>query len=219
MKTPGRCVKKHGSVPQPQPCPLGDAQPGWPTCVLHLHMAPAGPQRGGGCRCESSRGAGLAQGLREEDAVGVSPQRSGPGAGPQSFSGHRAHSVSGIFCGIPRPKEILNTLFYCVDPDKFIRIYVLNSLLVIWKNSTHKRKTGDFIPSQSQLLPDGGAYLLGAPCPTPGWRQHPNLLVSAVLWQTHLTQVGRPQERQCSASQGPVVPAISGRLSACSLDG
>lgn len=74
--------------------------------------------------------------------------------------------MSGIFCGIPRPKEILNTLFYCVDPDKFIRIYVLNSLLVIWENSTHKRKTGDFMPfpvianpPDMDGMPTGGTVL------------------------------------------------------------
>lgn len=85
--------------------------------------------------------------------MGVSPQRSGPSVGPQSFSRHRARSVSGIFCGIPRPKEIFNTLFYCVDPDKFIRIYVLNSLLVIWESSTRKRKTGGFIPFPATVAP------------------------------------------------------------------
>ena len=159
------------SVPQPQPRPLGDAQPGWPACVLYLvwlqqglreeEGAGASPRGAGlarGLREEeaagvSPRGAGLARGLREEEATGASPQRSGPGARPQSFLGHRARSVSGIFCGIPRPKEILNTLFYCIDPDKFIRIYVLNSLLVIWENSTHKRKTGDFAPFPATAAP------------------------------------------------------------------
>ena len=159
------------SVPQPQPRPLGDAQPGWPACVLYLvwlqqglreeEGAGASPRGAGlarGLREEeaagvSPRGAGLARGLREEEATGASPQRSGPGARPQSFLGHRARSVSGIFCGIPRPKEILNTLFYCIDPDKFIRIYVLNSLLVIWENSTHKRKTGDFATFPATAAP------------------------------------------------------------------
>ena len=159
------------SVPQPQPRPLGDAQPGWPACVLYLvwlqqglreeEGAGASPRGAGlarGLREEeaagvSPRGAGPVPGLREEEATGASPQRSGPGARPQSFLGHRARSVSGIFCGIPRPKEILNTLFYCIDPDKFIRIYVLNSLLVIWENSTHKRKTGDFAPFPATAAP------------------------------------------------------------------
>ena len=188
------------SVPQPQPRPRGDAQPGWPACVLYLvwlqqglreeEGAGASPRGAGlarglreeeaagvsprgagpvpGLREEEAtgaspqrrrprervlRGAGLARGLREEEATGASPQRSGPGARPQSFLGHRARSVSGIFCGIPRPKEILNTLFYCIDPDKFIRIYVLNSLLVIWENSTHKRKTGDFAPFPATAAP------------------------------------------------------------------
>ena len=159
------------SVPQPQPRPRGDAQPGWPACVLYLvwlqqglreeEGAGASPRGAGlarGLREEeaagvSPRGAGPVPGLREEEATGASPQRSGPGARPQSFLGHRARSVSGIFCGIPRPKEILNTLFYCIDPDKFIRIYVLNSLLVIWENSTHKRKTGDFAPFPATAAP------------------------------------------------------------------
>ena len=140
------------SVPQPQPRPLGDAQPGWPACVLYLVWLQQGLREEEGAGA-SPRGAGLARGLREEEATGASPQRSGPGARPQSFLGHRARSVSGIFCGIPRPKEILNTLFYCIDPDKFIRIYVLNSLLVIWENSTHKRKTGDFATFPATAAP------------------------------------------------------------------
>ena len=138
--------------PQPQPRPLGDAQPGWPACVLYLVGLQQGLREEEGAGA-SPRGAGLARGLREEEATGASPQRSGPGTRPQSFLGHRARSVSGIFCGIPRPKEILNTLFYCIDPDKFIRIYVLNSLLVIWENSTHKRKTGDFAPFPATAAP------------------------------------------------------------------
>ena len=127
----------------------------------------------------------------------------GPGAGPQSFLGYRARNVSGTFCGIPRPKEILNTLFYCVDPDKFIKIYVLNSFLVIWENSRHKRKTSDFIPFPVTAAPWWGACLLGAPCPRPGWRQHPHLWFPQCCgkptwrrWDAHRRDSGQPCRHQ-----------------------
>lgn len=57
-----------------------------------------------------------------------------------------------LFVASPGQRKYL-TLFYCVDPDKFIKIYVLNSFLVIWEDSRHKRKTGDFIPFPVTVAP------------------------------------------------------------------
>ena len=64
-----------------------------------------------------------------------------------------------------------------------------------------------------------GGMSPGRPLPQSWVEAAPPSLVSTVLWQTHLTRVGCTQERQWSALQAPVVPAMSGRYSSCSLDG
>lgn len=134
VKTPGRCVRKQVSVPYLHPCPLVDAQPGWPACVPHLRVVPAGPQRGGGHGCKSAEERALVQGL-------------------SLFRVTEPVMCQELFVASPGQRKYLTLFFYCVDPDKFIKIYVLNSLLVIWKNSRHKRKTGDFIPFPVTVAP------------------------------------------------------------------